>query len=445
MMGQENKHSGLVILQNGIRLYTDYIHGLKSIAISVSINVGARDEIESQNGIAHFLEHMVFKGTNKRSAKQLAEEIESVGGWLNASTEYQRTTYYARALSKDTELCLDLLADMLFNSSFDEIEIQKERQVICQEIGEAYDNPEDHVYTNLQAACFNGQSLGRPILGTQTSLSKINKACLTDFLHKYYIPENIVICVAGDIDPETLAVSIERTFGGATCCETEKVMPRGLPERALAKRTVGTRFDQRNCEQTHIAIAAPGVASRSKQRYVSDLFCEILGGGMASRLFQSIRETRSLAYSVYSFSENYDDTGLVDIYAASDPQSAPLTIGAIRDEIEAMSHSVAIDELKRAKATLKSSALMALETPLGRIDKASHQLFAEGSTFSPDYIADAIDRVSLVEVKNFADFVLSEPWSLSVVGSVDEIAATKALGFATDGPACSLDKKENEA
>ncbi|MEO0399879.1 MAG: pitrilysin family protein [Pseudomonadota bacterium] len=411
------------ILANGAIVAADTVPGVETIAVGVSFNAGARDEIAAENGLAHLLEHMAFKGTHSRSARAIAEAIEGVGGWLNASTGYQRTSYYARVLARDLDRAFDVLADILYNALYDSDALEKERRIVAQEIAEAHDNPEDHVYTLLQETCFPNQSLGRPILGVLETLDALDADAFLRFMAARYRPENMVVAVAGGIAPDAVFQAAERHFGARSGGESDF----GAAVRTPARFASGVRFDRRTIEQSHVALALRGEEVGAPGLYAMRVFAEILGGGMASRLFQTIREERGLAYSVYAFAEAYDDVGLIDIYAGTEDRSAPAAIAAALRCVSDMTERVTASELERAKAILKASVLMGLETPLGRVEAMTHQLYTEKRLLGAEALCARIDAVTSDGVREAAETALSGPIALSAVGQADAEALQQAV------------------
>lgn len=408
-------------LSNGVRLCVDPMPSLETAAVGVWTKAGAIDESPEENGVAHLLEHMAFKGTHRRTARQIAEEIEAAGGYLNAETSYQRTGYHARVLKGDVELALDIIADILNDPLFEEGELEKEKEVVVQEIGEAWDSPDDAVHEILQGVAFSGQSLGRPILGTIDSVRSHDASRLRAFMDRLYFPSNLIVAAAGAVDEDEIARVIEARFPGS-----------GLKQRGPRAAPVykgGVGADERDIEQTHIALAFPGVCARHEDHYAMRIFAEALGGGMASRLFQTIREERGLAYSVYAYAHGYDDVGIVGAYVGADAAHAVEATALVRSEIEAVERDLTQKEVDRARSMLKSTLLMGLESPYGRADAAAAQVSTFGRLVSPAEIRDRLDRVTLEDVRRCARHVLTAGApSVAVVGPADIGAVAKAVG-----------------
>ena len=319
----------IITLENGVRIVADPMAGLESASVGVWFRAGAIDETAEEQGVAHLLEHMAFKGTTSRTAKQIAEEIENIGGYLNASTGYSRTGYYARVLRNDAGTALEILADILTNPLFDPGELDKERQVVIQEIGEAADIPDDAVMDMLQRLSYGDNALGRPILGTVESVAAHTRERLSGFMVKHYSPGALVIAASGGIDAERIAKLAEACFGARPAGAT-------APRRLKPAYQGGAAHDPRDIEQTHIAIAFPGAAVRDANYFATRVFAEALGGAMSSRIFQSVREDRGLAYSVYSYADSYDEVGSIGAYVGTDSENAVEAVALIRKEIAAI-------------------------------------------------------------------------------------------------------------
>jgi predicted Zn-dependent peptidase len=412
----------ITTLANGVRIFADPMAGLESAAIGVWFRAGAIDETPEEHGVAHLLEHMAFKGTKTRSAWQIAEEIETVGGYLNASTGYSRTGYYARVLRQDLEVALELLADILRNPVFDPVELAKEHEVVIQEIGEAADIPDDAVMEMLQSLSYGAHPLGRPILGTIDSVSSHSRDRLISFMAKHYEPSHLVIAASGAVDPDLLATLAETHFGDMEQVDRPKRDPKPL-------YVGGASHDPREIEQTHIALAFPGASVRDGDYFATRIFVEALGGGMSSRIFQAVREERGLAYSVYSFTDAYDAVGSVGAYVGTDADNAVEAVRLIRQEMLAMAEGATAREIDRARAMLKSTLLMGLESPATRAETAVGQLFSHDRLLSAAEIAERLDAVTLGDVRAVAAKAVatSQP-SVAVVGPGDFDGVRAALG-----------------
>lgn len=401
-----NRLSGL---SNGVRIFVDPMAGLESAAVGVWFGAGAIDETRAESGVAHFLEHMAFKGTPRRSARAIAEEIENVGGYLNASTGYSRTGFYARVLKNDVELAMDILADIVTNPLFDPVELDKEREVVIQEIGEAEDVPDDAVMEMLQRLSFGDHALGRPILGDEASVRSHDGERLRGFMKRCYAPARMVVAASGAVDPAGFEALVRRHFGSAPASD-------GARRDARPVFRGGAEHDDRDIEQTHVALAFAGAAVLDADYFATRVFSEALGGGMSSRIFQSVREERGLAYSVYSFTDSYDAVGVVGVYVGADAAKAAEAVAIIRGEIENLARDPTPTEIARAKALLKSTILMGLENPSTRAETAVGQLLTHGRLISPQELASNLDAVTIEDVRAAARKALAGAPSIAVVG-----------------------------
>ena len=407
-------------LASGLTIYVDPMPGLESAAIGVWAQAGSVDERADEHGLAHLLEHMAFKGTTTRTARDIAEEIEAVGGYLNAATSNQRTGYYVRVLNDDIALAIDILSDILINPQFDENEFAREKEVVTQEIGEAADTPDDVVFENLQAISWSGHALARPILGTPQSVRGHTTDGLRAFMARGYQPERMIVAAAGGVDVDDFVRRIETAFAGLASQGEGNA-------RTPPQFKGGVKHDKRAIEQTHIAVAFSGVSARDDDFFAARIFAEALGGGMSSRLFQKVREEKGLAYSVYAFSDSYDDCGLVGCYAGADAGEIPAIAAVFREEIEAMAGGVDTAEIARARSMLRASMLMSLESPAARIENAAGQLFRDGNILTAEEVTARLNAVSAADVRRVAARAAEGPAALSLVGTADPDQAIKAL------------------
>jgi predicted Zn-dependent peptidase len=396
-------------LANGVRVIADPMPGLATAALGVWVRAGSVDETPDEHGAAHFLEHMAFKGTTTRSALDIAEQIEAVGGYLNAATSHQRTGYYARILKDDLELGADILSDILLNPLFDATELTKEKEVVVQEIGEAADTPDDVVFEKVSEIAWTCHPLGMPILGTPESVRAQTPDSLRGFMKRCYRPQDMVIAASGAVDEDGLLRLAEKYFGGFASNGDGA-------SRTKPAFTGGVSHDARKIEQTHLAVAFPGVASGHDEYFAKRLYADILGGGMSSRLFQKIREERGLAYSVYAFADGYDEGGLLGAYVNAEAKHIPEAAKIIRGEMEATAKSMTDAEVSRSKALLRSSLLMGLESPANRIEAAAGQMFVYGAPMDVDEILRRIEAVTIAGMQRCAHRALDGPCAISIVG-----------------------------
>jgi len=386
-------------LDNGLRIVTDRMAGLKTASVGVWVDAGARQETPDIHGVAHLLEHMAFKGTERRSARRIAEEIEAVGGHLNAYTSREQTAYYARVLAADVPLAVDILADILQHATFAQDELERERQVVIQEIGQADDTPDDIIFDHLQETAFPDQPLGRPILGTLASVGGMRREQLAGFMARHYRAENLIVAAAGAIEHEKLVALAKAAFGGLAAA--------GERRAETARYAGGERREERDLEQAHVALAFPAFAFGDPDFHALQVYSTLLGGGMSSRLFQEVRETRGLAYSVFSFTASYVDSGLFTIYAGTGAEQLGELLPVIAEEMGKVVGAVGEDEVARARAQLKAGLLMSLESSSSRAEQLGRQMLIYGRPLDVDELTGAVDAVDAAAVRRVARRVLT--------------------------------------
>lgn len=374
-------------LPSGLIVVTDDMPHLETASLGVWVNCGSRHERSDEHGISHFLEHMAFKGTKTRTARQIAEEIEAVGGDLNAATGVEVTAYYARMLRQDVPLALEVLADILSNPRFDDDEIAREKNVIIQEIGALEDTPDDLVFDFLQATAYANQPVGRSILGTPATVRAVDAPMLRDYLGRHYRGPGTVVAAAGAVDHAAVLHDVERLFGGFSR------PAQGRPEPAQFHG--GVHIEGRDLEQAHLALALEGVPQRDPTLYSLQVFTNVLGGGMSSRLFQEVRETRGLCYSIYCFHSPYADTGLFGLYAGTDASDAQELMRVVVDEMEAAAEQLTEAEVNRAKAQMKTGLLMALESSGARAEQLARQMIIHDRVMPIEEIVARVDAVTV--------------------------------------------------
>ncbi len=380
-------------LSNGLRIVSERMPALESAAVGLWVDVGGRHERPEQNGIAHFLEHMAFKGTERRSALQIAEEIEDVGGYINAYTSRETTAYYARVLGADVPLALDVIADIVLNPSLPEAEIEVERGVILQEIGQALDTPDDIVFDWLQEAAFPGQPLGRTILGPVERVRAFTQADLARFVLEHYGPDQLVLSAAGAVDHRALVAQAETLFGHLPS------NAHGSAERA--RFSGGEKRVVKPLEQVHLALALEGPGYGSDDLYASQIYATLLGGGMSSRLFQEAREKRGLCYSVFASAGSYADTGMLTFYAGTGAEDVGALSRLMIDEVRRVTEDLSDAELARARAQMKAGLLMGLESPSARAERMARTLAIWGRVPT---LAETVERIENVDRTTLLDF-----------------------------------------
>jgi predicted Zn-dependent peptidase len=413
-------------LGNGVRVVCDPMPGLQTVALSVVAGRGARAEDEPRCGWSHLLEHMVFKGAGGRSARDIVEAIEAQGGQINAATGYERTSFQVRALADGLDLGSSLIADLVQRPTMDATDLVREKAVVGQEIAEAADAPDDLVFELAQQAAFAAQPLGRPILGTVESIGPATPQTLNDWRAQLYGPETLVVAAAGAVDEAELLAMAERDFGSAAADPPPHPLPAGFVGglKPLAKRL----------EQANIVLLLPAVGARDPAYFALRLMAEILGGGMASRLFQEAREKRGLAYAIDAYSETYAETGVLGVYAGCAAADAAELARVAAGEIAGMTTPVPEAELARAKAQVKSAMFMARESALARAEQAAAQVLLFGRTMDPEEVAGEVDAVTPADIARLADQMLgSKKLAAAVLGPKAALAAAPAFERALFG------------
>jgi predicted Zn-dependent peptidase len=382
-------------LPNGMRVLTEHMPGLASASLGVWVMAGGRHEDAGENGIAHFLEHMAFKGTARRTALQIAEEIEDVGGYLNAYTSREMTAYYARVLAADVGLALDMIGDILLNPLYAGEEILVERGVILQEIGQALDTPDDVIFDWLQEAAYPDQPLGRSILGPAERVRSFGQDDLRRFTGAHYAPERIILVAAGAVDHDRVMRQAEEIFSA--------VAPRHAPSTAPGAFAGGEVRNVKTLEQAHFALAFEGPSYGDADFHAGLVFSTAFGGGMSSRLFQEAREKRGLCYSIFSQSSGYSDTGLMTIYAGTGAEEVRGLAELVADELRRAAGDMSDVEIARAKAQMRAGLLMGLESPFGRCERMARAMAIFGRVQSVEEMVAEIDAVDVAAARAMAE------------------------------------------
>ncbi len=387
-------------LSSGLTVITDDMPHLETAALGVWTGVGGRDEKPNEHGISHLLEHMAFKGTTTRSSREIAEEVEAVGGDLNAATGVETTAYYARVMKADVPLALDVLSDILSNPIFDAKELECEKGVIEQEIGAAQDTPDDVVFEQLNELCYPDQPIGRSLLGTPETLERFNSDMLHGYLKTHYRGPDMVVAAAGAIEHKVVVAEVERCFAGFD--------PAPAPQPPAATfGHGGSRVVHRDLEQAHLTLALEGVPQTDGSLFSLQVFTNVLGGGMSSRLFQEVREKRGLCYSIYTFHAPYADTGLFGLYTGTDPGDAPEMMEVVVDVISDAVETLTEAEIARAKAQMKAGLLMALESCSARAEQLARHMLVYGRPQSVGELMARIDAVSIESTRDAARSLLA--------------------------------------
>ena len=409
-------------LANGFRIVSEHMPGLQSASIGIWVAAGGRNERLEQNGIAHFLEHMAFKGTERRTSLQIAEAIEDVGGYINAYTSREVTAYYARVLENDVPLALDVIGDIVLNPVFAPEEIEVERGVILQEIGQARDTPDDVIFDWLQAESYHDQPLGRTILGPAERVGAFSRADLAGFVAEHYGPGQMILAAAGAVDHDALVLAAEKMFGHLSPVLQSAVEP--------ARFTGGEVREVKQLEQAHFALALESPGYRDDAFYTAQIYSSVLGGGMSSRLFQEIRESRGLCYSIFAQTGAYADTGVTTIYAGTSGAQVGELAGITIDEMKRAAMDVSAQEVARARAQMKAGMLMGLESPSNRAERLARLVQIWDEVPSLERTIQKIDAVTTGDVREFAaELAHRAPAALALYGPVDgapDLAALQA-------------------
>jgi predicted Zn-dependent peptidase len=400
----------LTKLANGLRVVSVEMPQLETVSLGVWVAAGARNETEAEHGLSHFLEHMAFKGTARRSARAIAEEIEAIGGELNAATGLEQTFYFARVLKGDEGVALDILADILLNSAYAEEELEREREVILQEIASILDSPDEVVYDLVHEAAYPGQAVGRPIIGTPASVRRLAASDMRTFLAANYRPDRMIIAAAGAVSHGALVRHAEALFGGLT------VGTIGTEQPACYEG--GIRTWDKPFEQSHIVLAFEGPSCGDRGFFTAQVFSGLFGGGMSSRLFQEVRERRGLCYAIYSSAWGLRDTGMLAIHAATAPNSIAELIGVVESELQRLAEDGPTPaEVARAKAQLRAGLLMSLESSSARAEQMARQLVLYGRILTAEELIQNVCDVTAQGIAQFAAALMAGRPSVAVVGA----------------------------
>ena len=409
----------ITTLPTGLRIVTDRIESVETISCGAWVHTGTRNEEAPINGISHMLEHLAFKGTKKRSARQIAEEIESVGGYLNAYTSREVTAYYARCLKNDLPKAIDVLGDILLNSIFDPIEFAREQNVIIQEIGQANDTPEDVAFDLFQSTCYPQQPMGYPILGTEEIVRALTPDVVRTYMQRNYAQHNTVFAAAGNLNHQQVVEWVTQHF-------SEMTPTLNIPNQP-ARYQGGVKAAEKDLEQAHIILGFEGVAYQDPLYYALMIYTTVMGGGMSSRLFQEVREKRGLVYSVYASKASFKDTGVFHIYAGTGSQDVTELLPVIRDEMILSQKGFTPAELERAKAQLKAGLMMGMESTSNRCERLANQLLIHERIISASEICEKIDNITNDDIQVVAQYLLSKTMTLVGYGPVQSMP--KDLSF----------------
>jgi predicted Zn-dependent peptidase len=400
-------------LDSGLRIVTDSMPQLRTASLGVFVGAGSRHERQQENGLSHLLEHMAFKGTRRRSARQIAEEIENAGGDLNAETSVEQTAYFARVLGEDSEIALDILSDILTDSQFDAAELEREKGVILQEIGAVEDAPDDLVFDLFTETAWPDQAIGRPILGTRERVRAFDRDAIDLYLRRHYQAGATIVTAAGAVEHGRIVELAERLFA-----------PLGkgdAPAAPAARYRGGESLTKKGLGQTHIVVGFEGRAAHDEDHDAAHVFAAAAGGGMSSRLFQEVREKRGLAYSIYAFHWAYSDAGLMGFYAGTSPADAGALMEAALDCLAEASHSLSEEEIHRAKAQMKVSLLAALESSGARAQQLARQMLVYGRPLTTEEMTARIDRLTIEDIRKAGAKMLRSAPTITAIGRVRKV------------------------
>ncbi|MBI4031962.1 MAG: insulinase family protein [Proteobacteria bacterium] len=409
----------LTKLPSGLRIITDHVPTVDSVALGVWADVGTRDEDMAHNGVAHMVEHMMFKGTIRRTAARIAEEVEDVGGNINAWTSREMTSYHIHLLKEDMPLAVDILADVLQHSTMPEDEIERERHVILQEIGMTLDTPDELVFDHYQETAYPGQTLGAPILGTSDIIKKMKKDTLHHYVREFYTPARLVLAAAGNIKHGEFTALAEKMFSSLPADRGNKQKP--------AQYRGGENRMEKDLEQSHVVLGFQGVKRGDDAYFAVILFSVLFGGGMSSRLFQEIREKRGLVYSIFSHHAAFADDGQFMIYAGTGPDDIPKMMPVLCDEIKKVMDGVTEDELKRAKAQMRAGLLMAQESMMSRANQIAKNLIYFNKTLDLREKLRKIEAVTVSDIRALTDRIFSGAPTLAALGPLEKLESFDAL------------------
>jgi predicted Zn-dependent peptidase len=406
-------------LANGLRVASDTMTTVETASVGIWVGVGTRHEAADVNGVSHLLEHMAFKGTKRRSALDIAEEIEAVGGHLNAYTSRENTAYFAKVLKDDLDLAVDVIADIVQHSTLDEDELTRERDVIIQEIGQADDTPDDIIFDRFQETAFPDQALGRPVLGVEERIRTMERQAVVDYLRHQYSAQHMVLAAAGNLDHDHLVRIAEDALGNASAD--------GGPTFEAARYEGGEYREERDLEQVHLVLGFQGIANVDDDFYAGSVLSSLLGGGMSSRLFQEVREKHGLVYSIYSFLSPYSDDGLFALYAGTGEEHLGKLIPIVCDELLKVRETVTEDEVARSRTQLKASVLMHLESTSSRCEQLARQLMIHSRPLPIDEIVANVEAVDAAAVMDVARRLTASKPTVAALGPIADLEPFEAM------------------
>jgi len=406
------------ILPGGLRVITEQVPGVRSASFGVWVNVGSRDEKGAQTGSAHYLEHLLFKGTSRRSALDISASIEAVGGDLNAFTTKEYTCYYARVLDQDLPLAIDVVCDVVVDALIRAEDVEAERGVILEEIAMNDDDPGDVVHDEFAAAVYGDSPLGRPILGTVETIEAISRNAINSFYRRRYRPEGMVVAAAGNLDHDQVVALVRRAFADVLDDSCEPEPARTAPRRRLS--SAGVHLTSRPTEQAHLVLGVPGIRRGDPRRYALSVMTAAFGGGMSSRLFQEVREKRGLAYSVYAYSQGFAESGLMGIYVGCLPAKVDTALDVCRTEIARLIRDgLTEEELVRGKGQVKGATVLGQEDTGARMTRIAKSELHDDALLSLDGLLAQVDAVSMDDVVAISRELLEQPTTLAIIGPFD--------------------------
>ena len=406
-------------LPSGLKIVTEQMDRVETVSFGAYVASGTRNEDAAQNGVSHFLEHMAFKGTERRSAAEIAEAVENVGGHINAYTAREQTAYYVKLLKEDLDLGADIIGDILTHSTFLPEEVERERGVILQEIGQANDTPDDIIFDHFQEACFPAQPMGRPVLGTEDIVRNMTRADIAGYMRKNYAAGNVVVAATGNLDHDRVVDLVAKHFAD---------LPSDMPKTPAPGLYTGGEFrEERDLDQVHIVLGFPSVSYTDPDYYPTLLLSTLLGGGMSSRLFQEIREKRGLVYSIYSFASPYVETGIFGIYAGTGESEAAELVPVTLEELQRVQIDADTAELKRARAQVKASVLMSMESTGSRCEQLSRQLQIFGRLIPTEETMAKLEAVTVDDIRATAGRIFRGLPTLAAMGPAQRVPDLAAI------------------
>jgi predicted Zn-dependent peptidase len=406
-------------LPSGLRIVTEQMERVETVSFGAYVASGTRNEEAAQNGVSHFLEHMAFKGTERRSAADIAEAVENVGGHINAYTAREQTAYYVKLLKEDLDLGADIIGDILTHSTFLPEELERERGVILQEIGQANDTPDDIIFDHFQEAAFPAQPMGRPVLGTEDIIRNMSRADISGYMRKNYAAGNVVVAATGNLEHDRVVDLVTKHFAD---------LPSEMPKTPSPGLYTGGEFrEERDLDQVHIVLGFPSVSYTDPDYYPTLLLSTLLGGGMSSRLFQEIREKRGLVYSIYSFASPYVETGIFGLYAGTGESEAAELVPVTLEELQRVQIDADIAELKRARAQVKASVLMSMESTGSRCEQLSRQLQIFGRLIPTAETMAHLEAVTVEDIRRAAARVFRGLPTLATMGPAQRVPNLAAI------------------